>query len=266
MLLHAARALAPLDALLARETYLHALDAALVHGGGTAVNIAEAATDAPAPGPAVRPVDQLLDGVVTTLTSGFVRGAPELTRALESFRNVPREGPRQHHDSDRWLWLAARNAVGILDDELVRLFASRNVGLARDAGALASLPAALGFLCITSVLEGKLGRAAELAAEATALTADTGGVPLYHYHLILHGWRGDVEEATALHDRVANDDTYSADGGEALLGQYAMAVLHNGRGDYAAAQAAAARACDSLEPSAQQRGPARAGRGRRPVR
>ncbi|HEX5917166.1 MAG TPA: AAA family ATPase [Nocardioides sp.] len=249
MLLDAARALAPLDALLARETYLHALDAALVHGGGAAVNIAEAATDAPAPGPAERPVDQLLDAVTTTLTGGFVQGAPELRRALESFRDVPREGPRQHHDSDRWLWLAARNAVGILDDELVHVFANRNVDLARAAGALASLPAALGFLCITSVLEGRLGRAAELAAEATALTADIGGVPLHHYHVILHGWRGDEEETTALHDRVAKDHTYSTDGGEALLSQYAMAVLHNGRGNYAAAQAAAARACDSLEPS-----------------
>ena len=254
MLLEAARALAPLDALLSRETYLHALDAAMVHGGGAAVEIAEAATHAPAPGPANRPVDLLLDGVAITLNGGFVRGAPELRRALQSFRDVPRETPRQHHDSDRWLWLAARNAVGILDDELVHVFAGRNVDLARAAGALASLPAALGFLCITSVLEGKLGRAAELAAEATALTADAGGVPMYHYHLILHGWRGDEAEATALHDRVAKDDTYSADGGEALLGQYAMAVLHNGSSNYAAAQAAAARACESLEPSLSSAG------------
>ena len=38
MLLDAARTLAPLDASLSRETYLHALDAAIVHGGpGTAV-------------------------------------------------------------------------------------------------------------------------------------------------------------------------------------------------------------------------------------
>jgi DNA-binding CsgD family transcriptional regulator len=249
MLLDAARALAPLDALLARETYLHALDAALVNGGGVAVEVAEAATDAPAPGPADRPVDQLLDGLATTLTAGLVRGIPGLRRALESFRDVPRDGPRQHHDSDRWLWLASRNAVGILDDELVHVLAHLNVDLAREAGALASLPTALGFLSITSVLEGELGRAAELAAEATSLTADTGGVPLHHYHLILHGWRGDEDETAVLRDRVAKDDTYTADGGEALLGQYATAVLHNGRGNYRAAQAAAARARGSLEPS-----------------
>ena len=37
-------------------------------------------------------------------------GGDELFGSYPSFRDVPREGPRQHHDSDRWLWLAARNA------------------------------------------------------------------------------------------------------------------------------------------------------------
>ena len=50
MLLDAARTLAPLDAALARETYLHALDAAIVTGGADArAGVAEAARAAPAP-------------------------------------------------------------------------------------------------------------------------------------------------------------------------------------------------------------------------
>ncbi|WP_367649978.1 AAA family ATPase [Nocardioides sp. zg-1230] len=250
MLLAAAQALAPLDALLARETYLHALDAAFINGGDVAVDIAKAAAStAPAPGPANRPVDQLLNGLATILTRGFVEGAPALRHALESFRDVVHEDPRQRQDSDRWLWLAARNAVGVLDDELVHVLAVRNVDLAREAGALASLPAALGFLSITSVLEGDLVRAGELAAEATALTADTGGVPLHHVQLILNGWRGDEEKTAALVALLTQDDTYSEEAGEAFLSQYALAVLHNGRGSYSAAQQAAARACESHESS-----------------
>ena len=57
---------------------------------------------------------------------------------------------RTREPSDRWLWLAGRNAVAILDDELVHVLAGRNVRLAREAGALATLPAALSFLSITS--------------------------------------------------------------------------------------------------------------------
>ena len=50
MLLDAAKTLAPLDAALSRETYLHALDAAIVTGVGRGrrlLEVAEAARAAP---------------------------------------------------------------------------------------------------------------------------------------------------------------------------------------------------------------------------
>ncbi|HEX6338431.1 MAG TPA: AAA family ATPase [Jiangellaceae bacterium] len=254
MLLDAAKMLAPLDPALSRETYLHAFDAAVINGGDDAVHIAEAALAAPPPGVPARPEDLLLDGLATTLTRGYVAGAPRLRRALEAFRDRPRTDSGQDRQSDRWLWLAGRNAVAILDDELLYILASRNVQLAREAGALATLPAALSFLSITSVLMGELARADELATEATAITRATGGVQLRHAHVILSAWRGDQAETTALHALTAQDVAHPDEGADASLAQYAMAVLHNGLGNYSAARGAAARACESHELSLSSAG------------
>ena len=265
MMVAAARSLAPLDGALARETYLHALDAAIINGGGDAARIAEAASTAPPPVPPARPVDLLLDGLAATLTQGFTAGAPALRRALEAFRDSHHPDRTREPEVDRWLWLAGRNAVAILDDELVHVLASRNVQLAREAGALATLPAALSFLSITSVLMGELATAGELADEATAITRDIGGVQLRHAHIILSAWRGDEAETTALDAHTAQDPAHPAEGTDASMARYATSVLHNGLGNYAAAQEAASPACDSPELSLSS-APARARRGGRPRR
>ncbi|WP_440070023.1 AAA family ATPase [Streptosporangium sp. OZ121] len=254
MLMDAAKALAPLDAALSRETYLHALDAAIINGGGDAVRTAEAALAAPAPEVPPRPVDLLLDGLATTLTRGYSAGAPGLRLALAAFRDGPHVESGQSSQSDRWLWLAGRNAVAVLDDELLYVLASRNVQLAREVGALAALPAALNFLSITSVLLGDLAHASELAAEATVITQATGGVPLCHAHVILHAWRGDQAETTALNTIIAQEDSYPDGGTDVALAQYAVAVLHNGLGNYSVAQEAAERACRSAELSISSTG------------
>ncbi len=249
MLLAAARTLAPLDAAMSRETYLHALDAAVITGGDVVLDIAQAALTAPPPVGLVRPVDQLLDGLATSMTRGHVQGVPALRRALEAFRDTPRTGSRHVEDSDRWLWLAARNAVAVLDEDILYVLASRNVQGAREAGALASLPAALSFLSITSVLLGELARADELAAEAATITRDTGGVQLRHAQVILSAWRGHESETTELTGIIARDLAYPDEGTDASLAQYALAVLYNGLGDYPAAKEAAAQACESHEMS-----------------
>ncbi|MBB5113302.1 AAA family ATPase [Micromonospora echinospora] len=249
MLLDAARTLTPLDAALARETYLHALDAALVAGDSDrgVLEVAEAARAAPAPPGSPQPSDLLLDGLTKTLTGGYATGAPRLRHALEAFRNSPLTDPEQDCQSDRWLRLAGRNAVAILDDELLYLLARRNVQLTREAGALTTLPDSLRFLSITSVLMGELARAGELATEATTITQATGGVQLRHAHIILSAWRGDQAETTALNALTAQDVAFSDESTEASFAQYAMAVLHNGLGNYPAAQDAAVRAFNSPE-------------------
>ncbi|MEQ3552919.1 AAA family ATPase [Pseudonocardia nematodicida] len=254
MLLDAARTLAPLDAALSRDTYLHALDTAIIAGGlgpGRGVSeVAEAARAAPAPPGPPGPADLLLDGLVTLYTQGYAAGVPELRRALEAFcaDDPPARAAAADDDTRRWLWLASRTALALVDDELLVVLARRNVRLARDAGALAALPAALLFLSSASVLAGEQGRAAELIAEEAAITQVTGGVSLRFGRLVLAAWRGHRSEAVEIHAAAVREATARGNGAEVSLAQHALGVLHNGLGNYAAALEAEERACESLEP------------------
>ncbi|MGY1696601.1 ATP-binding protein [Geodermatophilus sp. SYSU D00814] len=250
MLVDAARTLAPLDAALARETYLHALDAALVIGGSDASpsvrEVARAALAAPPqPGPA-GPVDLLLDGLVATYTQGYESGVPGLRRALEEFRSRGTAGPGRYGD-DSWLWLASRTAVALFDDELALLLVHRQVRLAREAGALAALPAALVDLSVTLALTGEFAHAAELAAESSALSRATGARPLRNAQLVLAAWHGREAETLQLHASTVGGADGAGDGAEAAVAHYALAVLRNALGDYPAAEEAAARASTSGE-------------------
>jgi DNA-binding NarL/FixJ family response regulator len=248
MLLDAAVTLAPLDGALSRETYLHALDAAIVNGDGPgALRVAEAALTGPGPGVHARPVDLLLDGLAMSVARGFAAGAPQLRLALEALRRSARKDGLGASESMSWLWLAGRVAVGILEDGLAHELAACNVDLARADGAMAGLPAALRLHANVLIISGQLTRAEELAAESAAITEATGGVVLRHAHIILAAWRGDRAHVTELNDLTRRDARFPEDGAEAALADYALAVLHNGLGEYSAAQQSAERARDSVE-------------------
>jgi DNA-binding CsgD family transcriptional regulator/tetratricopeptide (TPR) repeat protein len=254
MLLDAAVALTPLDPALARETYLHALDAALLIGaadpGCSAREVAAAAVAAPAPPGRATAVDLLLDGLVATYTRGYASGAPGLRVALEAFQaqEQARPGPdgRWDHD-DSWLWLAGRTAAGLYDDELAVALGERHVRFARETGALAVLPAALVSRSVTLLLAGEFAHAAELAAESTAITRATGARPLRVAELFLAAWSGHEAGALHVHAATAQGASWPGDGEEATLSQYALAVLQNALGEYPAAQEAAVRASASDE-------------------
>lgn len=250
MLLDAAGALAPLDAALARETYLHALDAALVIGSSdtsrSVLRVAEAARAAPAPPGPAGAVDLLLDGLVATYTQGYEAGVPGLRRAMEVFRSQETAGPGRYGD-DSWLWLAGRTAVGLYDDELALVLVDRHARLAREAGALAALPAALTALSVTLLLTGELTHAAELAAESTAISRATGARPLRNAQLVLAAWCGRGAETMQLHTSTVQGADGLSDSAEVTIAEYAVAVLHNALGDYPAAEEAAARASASYE-------------------
>jgi DNA-binding CsgD family transcriptional regulator len=247
MLVDAAGTLTPLDAALARDTYLDAIDAALINGGDEAVPVAEAALAAPASAVPPRPSDLLLDALVTTFTAGFAAGAPAMRVAVEAFRDEADRALMLGGRSERWLWLAERTAVGVFDDELALALPSRHVQLARQTGALEMLPAALNMLSTVLILTGELARAGELAVESTAIAEATGAVPLRHGLIMLAAWRGDGDGALRLGDIVLSDPANSDGAGEVAMAQYAMAVLHNGLGNYPDAQEAARRACGTDE-------------------
>jgi DNA-binding CsgD family transcriptional regulator len=252
MLLHVAATMAPLDASLSRETYLHALDAAIITGGNGRrgmLEVAEAARAAPAPPGRPTPGDLLLDGLVVTFTEGYEAGVPKLREALEAFCADDASETTTIHDSiRRWHWLASRTALTVFDDELLLTLAHRNVRLAREAGNLAALPAALLFLSAVSVLAGESARAAELIAEEAAITQITGGVSLRFGRLVLAAWSGRQAETIDVHAAAVEEASGRGNGAEVALAQLALAVLHNSLGNYAAALDAAEQATQRLEP------------------
>ena len=249
MLLDAAVAFTPLDPALARETYLHALDAALVIGssdGGRSVpEVAAAALAAPPPTEPAGAVDLLLDGLVTTHTQGYEAGVPGLRRALEAFRVQETAEPGRYGD-DSWLWLASRTAGGLFDHETGLVLIDRHVRLAREAGALTALPNALVAQSMALVLTGEFTHAAELAAESTAIARATGALSP-GTQIFLSAWHGREAETLQLHASTVRRAGGSGDSAEATLSQYALAVLQNALGNYPAAEEAAALASASYE-------------------
>ncbi|MGE2690489.1 helix-turn-helix transcriptional regulator [Mycolicibacterium pulveris] len=249
-LLHAAKGLETLDDGLSRETYLEAMGAAM-HGGrlcplGGAVEVAEPARLAP-PGPQPpRPIDLLLEGLSARVTDGHAASVATLRNGLTLLREeVGRGGP----EVMTWLWLAfpvaQESAVHELwDDDLWHQLATEAVRLARGAGTLAVLPVTLAYRAGVHVQAGELATAAELIAEADAITAATGYVPVKFPALMLSAWRGVEAEAMALIDAAAADATARGDGRLAGSASYATAVLNNGLGRYELARVAAENACD----------------------
>ncbi len=245
MLLDAAKLLTPLDAGLARETYLQAIEASFHAGhlgrGRGLLEVAEAARAAPAPPMPARPVDLLLDGLTTRFTHGFEASAPTLRRVLEMLRE---HESRAEDDNRRCLWLACHIAAMLWDDEAIYELSVRIVRLAREAGALATLPAALNALATVLVHTGEFTRAAELVADEQAITQATGAPPLPNGRLTLAAWRGREHETSQLYKTMVHDATERGEGATVGLAQYALAVLHNGLGNYDDALAAATPPCE----------------------
>ena len=244
LLLEAARRLEPLDAAMARETYLEAMAAALFAGrlGGRpdTREIAEAARAAPAAPQPPRAIDLLLDGLATRYTDGYPAGVPPLRQALNAFRDVDELTARDV----RWLWLACRLAVDLWDDDLWQLLATRGVRTARDTGALMLLPGMANFLAAFNVHAGTFGDAVVLIDEVDAITQATGIPPLKYAAGTLAAWRGDREELQAVADNEIPSVIARGEGLSVALLLSTTALLHNGNGHYGDAFAAAHQACE----------------------
>ena len=243
LLLDAAKRLEPMDAELARETYLEALGAAIFagreSGGRGVVEVAEAARTAP-PGPQPpRPLDLLLDGLAPRFTETYAVALPPLSRALQAFCDGG-----HHSDGDmRGLWLACRVAPDLWDDDAWHELATRAVTLARDAGALSVLPIVLTYRGGVHVHAGEFGAAAALVDEADAITEATGNAPLWYTSLVLAAWRGREDRALQLIELGVEEATTRGEGRAIALAHYATAVLYAGLGRYETALTAAQRAC-----------------------
>ncbi|TYT24797.1 LuxR family transcriptional regulator, partial [Luteimonas viscosa] len=248
MLIGAARTLAPLDGALSRETYLQALEASF-HAGRLApgrglLEVAEAARSAPASPTPPRAIDLLLDGLVTRFTQGYEASVPSLQRALVSLRD---EDSGTRDDNGRWLWLACHVGTMLWDDESMYVLASRAVRVAREAGALATLPAALNALALVLVITGELARASELFAEEDAITRATGAPPLPNSRLVLAAWRGREQGTSELFATRIAEAKARGEGLTVSSAETSLACLHNGLGNYGSALAAVAPLSESEE-------------------
>jgi DNA-binding CsgD family transcriptional regulator len=244
LLLEAARRLEPLDAGLARETYVEAIGAAIFAGrlsdSRDLRKAAEAARAAPSGSEPPRAIDVLLDGLATRFTDGYVAGVPPLRRALHAF--VREEGRRQ--DELAWLLLASPVAHEAWDDEAADRLTARSVARARDAGALTILPIALEYRAGVHFHSGELAAASALIEEANAISEATGNTPLVYASLVLAAWRGQEASTVELIEASIRDATARGEGRVISLMEYARAVLYNSLGRYQAALAAAERACE----------------------
>src|SRR5207302_8258407 len=137
LLLRAAQRLEPLDAELARETYLEALVAAIyaarLASGTDAAAVALAARSAPLGPEPLPPRQLLLLGLATRLTDGYAASAPTLTRALRAYRAEERRLD--------WLCVAYNiAAMDLWDDEAWFQLASGPADFARSTGTSVWLP------------------------------------------------------------------------------------------------------------------------------
>ena len=246
MLLQAARALEPFDARLARDTHLEALEAA-IHAGrfGTSGGLVEAGREAARAARSLesegRASDLLLDGLALLVTEGHAAAVPTLRKAIELLR---------HGNDPRLLGLGCQAAVELRDDEALHTLATRQVQLARDSGALTTLPRALGdSKAAYELLVGRFDAAEKCLDEAREIAKAVGNGAIFgrlsSLEVQVAAWRGLESRARSLAETCAREATARGEGSIVCLVQHATAVLEIGLGRYKAAFAAAREACEA---------------------
>jgi len=160
VLLEAARALLPLDVRLGRDTMLEAMEAAIFfRRPGRFDEPREVALAARAASPVAEPTaaDLLLDGLALRFTDGYEAAAPDFRRAVAALRT----------SSDvRWFMLGCLAAGELWDLDGWHALASRWAALARQRGALTTLPVAMMLLGGAEVSAGRLSAADAISAVA----------------------------------------------------------------------------------------------------
>ena len=242
LLVKAARQLEPLDAALARQTYLDAWLAAMTAGrfagAGDLHEVARGARSAPPPAGAQRPSDLLLDALAVLVTEGRAQAAPLLRRAARVFA----EEEITTEERLRWGTPAAMAAVMVWDDERWHTIAARQVQSCREAGLLAQLALSVSTVAIITIWRGDFAAAASLIAEVEAITAATGTRLALGAAVVLAGFRGVEAEAAPLIEAVITASQAAGQGTGIQRSQWAAAVLYNGLGRYETALAQAQHA------------------------
>ena len=199
---------------------------------------AQAAT-LPAEQEPARAIDLLLDGVLARLTRGYEPALPTVTRALAAFQA---EGFRRENLD--WCWLACQLAMDFWDDDACAAICTGLGRVARESGGLTILPLALNYSAAHQLHLGEFGIAEQLMQEAETITAATRNVTAGDFSILLAAWRGDRETTYRLRAAAIEAGTAHGEAFAIVAAEHAVAILHNGLGEYADAAAAARRAYD----------------------
>ncbi len=242
LLLKAAKRLEPIDADLARATYLDAMMATLfacrlASPDGDMPAVARAASAAPPPPHAPSAPDLLLDGLAAHFSEGYAAGAATLQRALSAF-----DEEMSSEEEFRALSMAFTVAMNMWDADRSEMLSNRYVQLTREAGALSELPIALNQHVFMLLVAGDLDAAASLVEEVQVATEATGSAFEPYAAMSLAAVRGSEVEAAALIEAIIKDARLRGEGIGITVAEWSNALLNNGLGHYQKALSAAKRA------------------------
>ncbi|MFI7065130.1 AAA family ATPase [Kribbella sp. NPDC050124] len=247
LLLKAAKRLGPLDPGLARETYLDAWGAAMFAGNlanapGTLLEVSRAAISAPPS--AVPPLasDLMLDGLAVLMTEGRAAAAPTLRQAVTKFR-------AEGFSVDKglqWGVLASVAAVELWDFDSWEAVITRQMELARDAGALAPFSVAINGVGIVVAWRGDLQAAAGVIVEADAVTDATRTRIAPYGAMMLAAFQGREADARARLDATIQTARSGGEGMGIHWAHWTTAMLYNGLGRHQEALAAARQAINDM--------------------
>jgi DNA-binding CsgD family transcriptional regulator len=242
LLLSAAARLEPLDAALARETYLDAFSAAMFVGRLTGDpglrEVARAARRAPTPERRKR--DLIVDGLAALFTDGYAASIPLRQRAIRAFRSEDISG----EDEPRLLWLASLVGAELWDDESWNVLTTRHVRVARDTGALSELPIALNSRIVALLFSGEPVGAAALVEEERAVREATASFVSPYGALVHAALQGRETPARELIDATLKEVMQRGEGIGAMVAHWSTALLLNGLGRYEEALTPARRASE----------------------
>ncbi len=236
-LLKAARMLEAADPRLARETTLEALQAAVyaarfAHGDGAREVAAAARTLRPTSPSNPVLYDLLLAGFASLLLDGRSIAVPVLRHAVRALQAEDASGD----DALRWSMLGCLAASEMWDDEAQHGLASRWVKLARDRGALTTLPVALNYLGWYEVMEGRIVPAEVYLDEGLQISRAIGNPGIVGASgagaLLQLVWRGRSDEARKAAAEMSRDARERSQGASLTHANSALTVLELSLGNY----------------------------------
>lgn len=242
LLLDSARRLGPLDARLARDTYLDAIMAAMLAGrlSGDVDLPAVALAARAAPGPPARDKrDLLLDTLARFFSGDFPTAVPLGREVIDAFTGPNRA---DDHADVRWLWLAGLVAINLWDDAGWNDLTARHVRIARDLGDLTQLPLVLGPRLVIDLFAGDFAVAESMVREIEMVREATFAAAARYEAITLAAWRGDEELAGRLITTSLADAKARGEGGGVASHLWARALLMNSLGQYQEAFTAAQEA------------------------